>query len=179
MLLGPAATSSYGIIFCIFITVLAIMMARRPELSARRLIGGYIGAVLVFAILIAVQSYFPVDEALAQWQVPPENYIATLSEHFYLNFIVYGFWCLIGVSLIGIPVLVALAVNNRASAPWLIAASAVVALTASVFIEMFLGLVSMASFFEMLCVFLPVCCLTTTGFALGARLPWASGFRQY
>jgi len=165
--------SPLGILLCLAIVALAIFMAQRPGLPARRLIGGYLGALAVFAVFVAVRTYCPRDAALAQWNVTPEHYLAALGEHFYTNFMVFGYWSLIGMSVIGLPLLVAFAANNRATAPWLIGASAVVALLLAVVLELVFGFGPLAEFIVLLWILVPPCCLMTAGFVAGARLRWA------
>ena len=112
-----------GLFICMLIPAIAIYLARGPRLSATRLAAGYLGALCVLAIGVVASSYISPEEAVSVWHVAPDHYWHELIELYLSTFAVTGFACIVGISCVGLPVLVGLSKVNMATAPWLILAS--------------------------------------------------------
>jgi NAD/NADP transhydrogenase beta subunit len=126
MMVAELILSPFGLIICIFIPTITIVIARRPQLSASRLVAGYMGALFALAVVVGASSYVSPQDAVSIWHIPPERYWDSLVELFLGTFVVAAFASIVGISFVGIPVLVALSNSGRATAPWLIIASAVI-----------------------------------------------------
>jgi hypothetical protein len=107
MMAAGMILSPRGLIICVLIPTTVIMLARRPQLSAARLAAGYIGALSTLAIAVADWSYVSPVNAVSVWHISPEVYWAELLGQFVSIFTVTAFVSIIGISVVGIPVLIA------------------------------------------------------------------------
>jgi hypothetical protein len=82
--------------------------------------------LFALAVVVGASSYVSPQDAVSIWHIPPERYWDSLVELFLGTFVVAAFASIVGISFVGIPVLVALSNSGRATAPWLIIASAVI-----------------------------------------------------
>jgi hypothetical protein len=165
--------SPIGLIICILIPWAAIFLAHRPQLSAVRLIGGYLGGLCTLAIAVAAYSYVSPQEAVSVWHVPPENYWSALFELLLSTFVVAAFVSLVGISVVGIPVLVRLSNRGMATAPWLILSSVAISTAFAIVVYVLRHSASDATFFDVLWFLVVSHVIVAAGFALAARLPWA------
>jgi hypothetical protein len=106
--------------------------ARRPVVSAQRLLAGYIAVVLCCAAISAVSSYVPQAEAASRWHVQPENYWSVQLRTYFVEFTLMACVALLGVALVGVPIVFGLARLGWATAPSVLAASILVSIAAAV-----------------------------------------------
>ena len=173
MMLAGVILSPIGLIICILIPAFAIFIARRPQLSAGRLAAGYIGALFSLAIVVAASSYVSPQDAVSVWHVPPDRYWSAFQELFVGTFAVAAFASIIGISFVGLPVLVGLSSSGIATAPWLILASAAISIAMAVLVYALMHSSSNITLLGALGFFVVTHAVLATGFALAARLPWA------
>ncbi len=169
-----AIMNPIGLIIFLLIPAIAILIARRPQLSAWRLVAGYVGALFALAVVIAATSYVSPQDAVSVWHVPPAGYWNALIELFVSTFVVAAFASIIGISFVGLPVLIGLSKSARATAPWLIAASLVISTVVAILFYALMHSSSNTTFIETLGFLVVSHGVLAIGFALGARLPWAS-----
>lgn len=170
--------SPVGLIICVLIPTITILIARRPAFSARRLVAGYIGALLVLAVAVAVSSYVSPEDAVSVWQVPPERYWHALVWQFVSVFVVAAFASIVGISLVGIPVLIALSNAGRATVPWLVGASVLISTVMAILGYLLMRSSSNITLPGTLGVLVITHGILTIGFSLAAGLPWASGSKR-
>jgi hypothetical protein len=172
MMVAGLILSPFGLIICIFIPTITIVVARRPQLSARRLVAGYIGALFALAVSVGASSYVSPQDAVWIWHIPPERYWDSLVGLFLGTFVVAAFVSIVGISFVGIPVLVALSNSGRATAPWLIISSAVISTVVAIIAYLIMHSSFDITFLETLGLLLISHSILTIGFSLAARLPW-------
>lgn len=172
MLAEAMILSPIGLSICILIPAAAIFLAHRPQLSAGRLVAGYLGALCTLAIAVAPYSYVSPQEAASVWHVPPESYWSALFELFLGTFVVTAFVSIVGISFVGVPVLVRLSNRGMATAPWLIVTSAAISMALAIILYALKHSTSDATFFDLLWFLVVSHVIVATGFALAARLPW-------
>lgn len=178
MMIAGLILSPFGLIICILIPTITILLARRPQLSAGRLVAGYIGALFALAIVVGAWSYVSPQDAVAVWHVPPERYWDAMVEVFAGTFVATAFFSMVGISFVGIPVLVALSNSGRGTAPWLIIASVVISTVVAVIFYVLMYSSSNITFLGTLGLLVISHGILTIGFSLAARIPWAFGFKR-
>lgn len=181
MMLAAALMNPMGLLILFLVPTIAIGFARGPVLTTGRLLRGYAAVLLVLALVVAAASYVSPERALSVWDVPAERYYSVLIREFVFNFFAVAFVAVLAMSVVSVPLLVALFKAGRATIPWLILASVVISivivLAASAAMSgtvistpptspgtdllKGLGLVVIAHG------------VLATGFGIGARLPWA------
>jgi hypothetical protein len=102
--------------------------ARRPAVSAWRLVAGYVAIVVCCAAIAAVSSYVPQAEALSKWHVPPENYWSVQLRTYFVEFTLMACVALLGVALVGVPIVFGLARLGWATVPTVLVASVLVSI---------------------------------------------------
>jgi hypothetical protein len=169
---ATAILSPLGILIAVGVPILAILLARRPELSGGRLLAGYAGALIALALLIAATSYVSPQEASTVWKVPGTRYWGALAELFLSTFVVAGFATILGISIVGLPALLWLSRRGKATAPWLILTSLIISLIFSCPLAAAMLLSSNSTLLGILGIMLVPHAICAAGFALAARLPW-------
>lgn len=173
MMAAGAILTPIGVIIGILIPSVAILIARRPQLSAGRLVAGYIGALCALAVVIASSTYVSPQDAVSVWHVPPDRYWGELIELFEDTFVVTAFASIVGISFVGIPVLVRLSYSGIATAPWLILMSVAISIAAAALAYALMHSSSNITFFGILGLLVVTHGVLAIGFSLAARLPWA------
>jgi hypothetical protein len=172
MILNPL-----GLIISILIPSITIKLARRPQLSAARLTAGYIGALFALAIVVGRLSYFSPQDAVSVWHIAPEMYWDELFGQYLSVFAVAAFASIVGISVVGIPVLIALSNYGRATAPWLVSASVLISTAMATLHYLLDGSSSNSTFLGTLGFLVTSHAILTIGFSLAAKLPWTFGSR--
>ena len=177
-MLAAAFMSPMGLMIILLVPTIAIGFARGPVLTTGRLLRGYAGSLLVLALVVAAASYVSPERALAVWHVPAERYYSVLFREFIFNFCAIAFVVVLGMSVFGVPLLVALLKAGRATTPWLILASVVISivivLAASAAMSgTFNPNSSSTDLLKGLGFVVIAHGVLATGFGIGARLPWA------
>ena len=159
-----------GLIIFVLVPLITIRAVQRPELSAARLTAGYIGALVALAIAVGRWSYFSLEDAVSVWHIAPERYWEELMGQYISIFVVTAFVSVIGISVVGIPVLVALSNCSRGTVPWFVLASVLI----STVMAMLAALPRLFSieFLRTWGLLVISHVILTTGFSLAARLPW-------
>jgi hypothetical protein len=173
MMAAGLILSPIGLIICALIPAFAIFILRSPQLSARRLIAGYIGALFALALVVAASSYVSPEKALSVWHVPADHYWAALRELFIGTFVVAAFASIVGISFVGLPVLVKLSKSGKATAPWLILTSAAISAAAACIAFALMHSSSNITFLSILGLLVVTHIVLALGFSLAAKLPWA------
>lgn len=181
MMLAASSVNPMGLMIFILVPTIAIGFAHGPVLTTGRLLRGYAGALVVLALVVAAASYVSPERALEIWDVPAERYYSVLIREFVSNFCAIAFVVVLGMSVVGVPLLVALFKAGRATTPWLILASVVI----SIVIVLAVSAAMSGTFISTPPTSTSTNILKTldfvviahgvlaTGFGIGARLPWA------
>lgn len=109
--------------------------ARTPIVSARRLLAGYVAIVLCCAAISAFSSYVPQAEAVSKWHVPLENYWSVQLHTYFVDFTLTACIALLGVAIVGVPILFGLARFGWATAPSVLVASIPVSVAVAVLLS--------------------------------------------
>jgi hypothetical protein len=141
--------------------------ARRITLS--RLVGGYLGALLVVVLICAASSYVSPEEAQAVWKVPPENYWTALWHQFLTLFVTLCYATILGIAVIGAPAIFLLNWRQRATVPWILLVAAIISIAAALLLETF---IASRHAIQTIGYLVGGHLLLALGFCLGARLPW-------
>jgi hypothetical protein len=164
--------SPFGIFISLLIPAVAIALARGPYLSAARLAAGYIGALCALAVVVAATSYVSPEKSVSVWHVPPDRYWGALTELLVGTYVVAAFAAIMGISFVGLPVLVWLSGSGKATAPWLILTAGAISTAVAIVLYGLTFTLSNISFFETLVSLVVTHVVSATGFVLAARLPW-------
>ena len=157
----------------VLLSVTALYAGRRVSapISPKRLALGYLGAVGVCLGIAAVSSYVPREEALTKWHVPPENYWEAVFNQFAVLATLSTYFTVLGIAVVGAPVIFAMARRGFGSVPWVLLASTVISVaTALVLIQD--SQPSNVSFLHDAPGLIGVHLLLSLGFSVGAGLPW-------
>jgi len=172
MLAASAILSPVGLVIFLLLPSIAVGLARRPGLSAGRLIAGYLGALCALVFLVAAMSYVSPGDSATIWHVPPDRYWGALVELFIGMYVVAAFATVVGISCVGIPVLVRLAGMGRATAPWLIICATAISAGVATVLYGLMQWSSNITFIGTVSLLVTTHVISATGFALAARLPW-------
>ena len=155
-LAATAVLSPLGLMIFLGLPAAAIFVAARPGLSALRLVGGYVGALVLLAALLFGSIPFNPTETL-------DSAAAT--------YVVAAAITVAGISIIGVPAVVVLFHEGVATAPRLLIVSVVVSLLFAFLFHALSGSNGRAAVTDTGLLVLSHG-LLTIGFAVGARLPW-------
>jgi len=172
MMAAGAILSPVGLLICVLIPAITVFLARRPQLSAGRLAAGYIGALLALAVVVAASSYVSPQDAVSVWHVPPDRYWGALIELFVGTFVVAAVVSIVGISFVGIPVLIGLSNSGKATAPWLVVTSVAISTAVAILAYAVMHASSNITFFGTLGFLVVTHGVLAIGFAFAARLPW-------
>jgi len=106
-----------------------------PLKAPRRLFVGYVAALLACIAIAAVSSYVPQDQAFSKWHVTPERYWDVQFNEFVLELVFFAWISLIGIAVVGLPIIFALGRRGYATVPWILAASLAISLFLAVAIS--------------------------------------------
>jgi hypothetical protein len=163
------------LVFAVALSAVILRLARTPSplITIRRLAYGYLGAVAICLVCAATFSYVSPDEAMTRWQVPADLYWQEILHEVWLLTFLLSYIAVLGIALIGIPVIVALARLGLGTIPWTLLASVVISLTAAFSLTR-LSQPSSASFVRDAPYLTGLHLLLTTAFCIGAGMPWRS-----
>jgi hypothetical protein len=164
-----------GLIVFVLFPFITIKLVKRPELSAARLSAGYIGALFALAIVVGRWSYFSLEEAVSVWHIAPEQYWSELLGQYVSVFVVTAFLSVVGISVVGVPVLIALSNRSRANVPWFVLASVLISTVMAVLKSLLVGTLLSIEFLRTWAFLVISHAILTIGFSLAARLPWTFG----
>jgi len=105
--------------------------SRRPVVSERRLLAGYLAVIVGCVAIAAVSSYVPQEEAASRWKVAADSYWSTQAHAFLVEFVLFSCVSLLGVAFVGMPIIFALARIGRATVPYVLVASVLVSMVAA------------------------------------------------
>ena len=100
-----------------------------PVIRVRRLVIAYVCALVASALVSAAISYVSPEEALLKWKVPAENYWNAQLNEFLVTFTFALYATLIGIAVIGLPIIVQLGRRRLASVPIVLFVAALISLT--------------------------------------------------
>ncbi len=155
--------------------------SKPSSIPPRRLVGGYLGAIVACALIAIVESYVSPQEATTVWHVPADQYWSVELHEFLDGFVLLTYCAIVGIAVVGAPVIFFLDHLGRASILWVLSASIVISLVASLIITIVLVGISHPSDrpvhdFSSASPLVPLLVGThlfiALGFCLGARLPW-------
>jgi hypothetical protein len=175
MMAGGLILSPLGLIIFVVIPLIAIRLLHRPELSAARLAAGYIGALVALALGVGRWSYFSFEDAVSVWHITPERYWSELLGQYVSIFVVTAFLSVVGMSVVGIPVLIALSNCSRATVPWFVLASVLISTLMAILESLLVGTLFSVEFLRTWGLLVISHVILTMGFSLAARLPWTFG----
>jgi hypothetical protein len=162
--------SPFGLFISLLIPTVAIVLARGPRLSAGRLVAGFIGALCALAVAVAASSYVSRQEAVSVWHVPPDRYWGALIELLVGTYAVAAFATIMGISFVGLPVLVWLSSSGRATAPWLILTASAISAGFAIVLYGLMHASWNTTFLELLAFLVVTHVVSATGFALAASV---------
>jgi len=99
---------------------------RAPVVSPPRLALAYVAVVLCCAAIVAVSGYVSPEEALSKWHVPAESYWEVQIRSYLVDFILMSCLSLVGVALVGLPLVFMLGRRGLATVPYVLGTSIVV-----------------------------------------------------
>jgi hypothetical protein len=173
MLLHPVAVVALVVVVSLSSVLLLKAGGPRFPIARSQLLFGYLGATVICIVVAGVSSYVPPEEALSKWHVPPENYWEALRNEFTVLLVLFMYAALIGIALVGAPIIFALARAGRATAPWLLLTSVIISLVGA-WLLVQINQPSSASFMRDAPYIAGLHFLVALGFCVGARLPWRS-----
>ena len=103
-----------------------------PVFSVRRAIAGYVFAAVTCAVVSAVMAYVSPEEALSKWKVPAENYWNAQINEFLTTFAFAVYATLIGIAVIGLPLIMWLGRRKLATVPTVLVAAAIISAAVAV-----------------------------------------------
>jgi hypothetical protein len=146
----------------------------KPVVSPRRLLVAYLSVVFLCSVIAAFSSYVPQAEAATKWHVSSENYWEVQVHSYLVNFTLTACIALIGIALVGLPIVIALGRRGLATVPWVLVASVPVSVATAIFASAgdhptFRHLAYTIKYFGGMHLLLAL------SFCLGAGLPWRRG----
>jgi hypothetical protein len=183
MMAGLLAQPGLVLLLAIAVTASVVLggAARRSpnRLSRGQLLGGHAAAALVAICMAAASTYVSPEEAATRWHVSAENYWSVLVREF-ISLTIVLVWCTsLGISVVGIPVVLALAHRGIGTTPWVLAASVLVsAVTMLLFVLVVIlpnyvpGATYRPGFWSLGLLMIGTHLVLSLGFCVGARLPW-------
>jgi hypothetical protein len=139
-----------------------------PPVSIARLALGYVVVVLMCCGFAAASSYTPADEAWARWGIPRERYWRALLAEFSTLWVLLSYGVLVGMALIGVPVLFAMARRGWGTVPGLMAISVPISLLFLVALTALSRRLVLDAALTILAMHL----VLSLGFGVAAGLPW-------
>ncbi|KAF1072320.1 hypothetical protein [Variovorax sp.] len=124
----PIALAVLAVILLVSTAMLYSRSDAPPPVSIARLALGYVVVVLMCCGFAAASSYTPADEAGARWGIPPERYWSALLVEFSTLWVLLSYGVLVGMAIIGVPVLFAMARRGWGTVPGLMAISVPISL---------------------------------------------------
>jgi hypothetical protein len=142
-----------------------------PLVSKPRLLLGYVSVVLACAVLSALDAYVSPEEAVSKWRVPAERYWPVLINHYLTTLILLGSAAVIGVAIVGFPIVVMLGKFGVATTPNVLLASSLVSIVVAVLLSSgdYTPFQHLAS---TLAYIIGTHLVLAASFCLGAGLPW-------
>lgn len=133
-------------------------------------------AVVAVAALVALFSSYVSPEQARELGVTKDQYWSVLFHETFAQFIVLGYFSILGASLFSIPVVVVLAKSRQATAPRFLVVSVLIStvLISAVVISLH-GPNDLPSAPAIVGSFVAVHTILALGFAIGAKLPWRLG----
>ena len=144
---------------------------RQDALGYSQLVWGYMGVAVAALIISAASTYISPEDALYKWKVPTDQYWSVIVETFITTSIWTLYFSLMGVAIIGVPIILALARSGLGTTPWVLGTSILISGTAIIFL-----LQPMSSSLGQLLrgglTLIGEHLMLTFGFCLAARIPW-------
>ena len=142
-----------------------------PPIVPIRLVAGYLSMFIVCTAFTAISSYVPETEAATKWHVPAERYWQVQINAFLTELVLLAYVSLVGIAMIGLPIIFSLSRRGLATIPLVLLASAAIsALLAALLTSSneppFQHLAYMAAYFA------GTHLLLSFAFCLGAGIPW-------
>ena len=142
-----------------------------PLVSRRRLFVGYASVILTCAVLAAVSAYVSPQEAVSKWKVPHDRYWPILTRHFVTTLVLMGSVALVGIAIIGLPIVATLDKLKLATIPNVLVAT----VPASAVVAVVLSSGDITPFQHLaltLAYVIGTHMVLALSFCLGAGLPW-------
>jgi hypothetical protein len=142
-----------------------------PLVSKQRLLAGYTSLLFSCAVLSAIFSYVAPQDAVSKWHVPLEQYWPVLINHYVTTLIFTGSAALVGVALVGFPIVVTLGKFSVATIPHVLVASILVSAALAILLSSgdFTPFQHLA---RTLVYVIGAHLILTFSFCLGCGLPW-------
>jgi hypothetical protein len=175
MMAAGLVLNPLGLIVFVLFPLITIRLVRCPQLSATPLAAGYIGALFALAIAVGRWSYFSLEDAVSIWHIAPEQYWSELLGQYVSVFVVTAFLSVVGISVVGVPVLIALSNRSRANVPRFVLASVLISTAMAVLKSLLVGTLFSIEFLRTWGFLVVSHVILTIGFSLAARLPWTFG----
>jgi hypothetical protein len=122
-------------------------------------------------VLSAISAYVSPEEAVSKWHVPPDRYWPVLISHYITTLILTGSAALVGVAIVGFPIVITLDKFGVATTPNVMVASILVSAAVAVLLSSgdFAPFQHLAS---TLAYIIGTHLVLALSFCLGAGLPW-------
>jgi hypothetical protein len=98
----------------------------KPLFSKPRLAAGYVLVGLACAAISAISAYVSPAEAVTKWHVPPEKYWSVLLNSYLSTLVLMGSTAIVGIAVVGLPIVATLGKYGRATVPNVLICSVVV-----------------------------------------------------
>ena len=173
VLLNPVAL---GVLLLIVVAITSFHYRSRrqpPSIRARRLLPAYLSALLACAVVSAVMSYVSPEEAWLKWKVLPENYWDAQLKEFFTTFAFAAYAGLLGIAVVGLPVMCALGRRGLATIPHALIAAAVISILVSALLTA-TDTPPLHRFIALAKDLVPGHLFIAAAFCVGAGMPWRS-----
>lgn len=171
---GLMQPGSLIIIFAILFTASYFTYKCNPQVTSippLKLVGGYLGIIIVAALLAALMSNMSQQQAIEIHHIPPDQYWNQRIDLFVVTFICLTFFAIFGAALVGIPTIFYFARRTSITAPKVLVISFLISIAMALIFSSILQ--STSTKFITIAVSIAIIHFAfSLGFCIGSRLPW-------
>jgi len=126
--------------------------------------------------MAAASSYVTREEAVTVWHVPAANYREVVTREFVNTATLLIWFAAVGISVVGIPVVLALVRRGFGTVPWVLLASAAISIVSLAAFALVFMLPAHTDIpvLRLVLFFIGSHLALSLGFCVGANLPWTS-----
>ncbi len=151
---------------------------QEPLIPRRRLLCGYVAVTLSSLVLAATSAYVAPEEAASRWQVSQERYWQVLANHYFTTLILMGSVAIVGLAIVGFPVVVTLGRFRVATIPNVLAASVLISALVAVLLSSH-DVTPFQHLARTLVYVIGTHLVLALSFCLGIGLPWRRPLRAH
>jgi hypothetical protein len=182
LLMQPSLLLLLALIVCASVVLGGAPSGTAGRLSRWQLLRGHVGAALVGLTMAAAFSYVSREEAVTVWHVSAANYWEVITREFVNNATLIVRSAGVGISVVGIPIVLALVSRGLGTAPWVMLASvaiSIVSLAASALVLLLPSHAHIPHVLDLVFLVVGTHLALSLGFCVRAKLPWTFMRRTY